>query len=258
MMHTVSVRLPSGNVVQILDCSIFGRADIGPHADACNASRRQFSLQIIDKKVVVTSLSLVNPTKILRAPASTPINGPPSAELLTYGKRAGLDPGDRVLLLATDPSTAMELIGERTNGEEAGVLKESHRPSVASRSIPPSGQVVLILAGLQGAGKSTFSKRLVEAGPPGKWTRVNQDTAGAGGRRGTREDCLVAAREALRRGGSIVVDRTNADEWQRAHFIRLAVEEGAAPHCVFLDLPAKACAARAAARTDHEGGLQVQ
>jgi hypothetical protein len=56
------------------------------------------------------------------------------------------------------------------------------------------------------AGKSTFALQL-SARSSRLWVRVNQDTAGKGGKRGTRQQCVAAARAALRAGRNVVVDR---------------------------------------------------
>lgn len=60
-------------------------------------------------------------------------------------------------------------------------------------------------------GKSTFASHL-SARSSRLWVRVNQDTAGKGGKRGTRQQCVAAARAALRAGRNVVVDR-----WVRTH-----------------------------------------
>lgn len=49
----------------------------------------------------------------------------------------------------------------------------------------------------------------------------------ADGKRGTREQCLEAARQALGRGDSVLIDRTNVTQDQRRPFVRLAAQQGA-------------------------------
>jgi aprataxin len=126
---------------------------------------------------------------------------------------------------------------------------------------PPESPPLLVLVGLQGAGKSTFAAALqARAGAGGsgapRWARVCQDVIAGPGRRGTRAQCVAAAAAALRRGEGVVIDRTNVTAEQRADFLAAARAAGAPAHCVFLDLPAAACAARAAGRAAHEGGVQ--
>ena len=70
--------------------------------------------------------------------------------------------------------------------------------------------VMLIMVGLPGSGKSTFSLEL-EAKGADTWVRVNQDSI-RNGARGKRKDCLVAARAALQKGANCVIDRTNLDK----------------------------------------------
>lgn len=84
---------------------------------------------------------------------------------------------------------------------------------------------MLVLVGVQGSGKSTFSQKLIEGAAAGscKWVRVNQDSVN-NGRRGTREMCLAAAQSALTSGRSAIIDRTNIDASQRKPFLTLARE----------------------------------
>ena len=56
------------------------------------------------------------------------------------------------------------------------------------------------------SGKSTFAQQL-SAASSRSWVRVNQDTAGKGGKRGTRQQCVKAAQTALATGRNVVVDR---------------------------------------------------
>jgi hypothetical protein len=178
------------------------------------------------------------------------------------------------------------------------------------------------------AGKSTFSQKLTQRSP-GAWVRVNQDSIGAGGKRGSRQQCVRAAQRALASRQSVIVDRCglahdapaapwehppacahplavsrgamrsecvspspqatparlssrqahatpahhtacsppspphpasccrcNVDTSQRVDFMQLARRMGLRAHAIVLRLPVKLCTARAAQRTDHEGGVQ--
>lgn len=79
-----------------------------------------------------------------------------------------------------------------------------------------SEQIVLILVGLVGSGKSTFALALERHFP--KFRRCNQDELG------NRRRVEAQARSALRQGLSVCIDRTNIDETQRAHWVNIAHE----------------------------------
>ncbi|KAJ1631906.1 hypothetical protein T492DRAFT_993005 [Pavlovales sp. CCMP2436] len=85
--------------------------------------------------------------------------------------------------------------------------------------------MLLLLCGPPGSGKSTFCEELLRccsvAGDPALtgWTVVCQDTAGAGGLKpGKRVKVEAAAKAGLVCGQGVVVDRTNINPTQRAHF----------------------------------------
>ena len=220
------------------------------------------------------------------------------------GQSRQLAPGDRVLLLACDPSMYVELVscdlagGGGSDGAATAAAAEDRagsRPSklprlgdeqpaqqdgqpeqqqqqdgqqqqsgqqqqdgqkqqqqqqqapAAGAVAAAGGPVVLVLVGVQGAGKSTFCDALIQRTqqqqqqgqqkgqpqgqpqrlPAPRWVRVNQDSIAGPGRRGTREQCLDAARAALQRGDSCLIDRTNVDQDQRRPFVRLAQQQGA-------------------------------
>ncbi len=96
-------------------------------------------------------------------------------------------------------------------------------PEAASTAgVPP---VIVILVGVPGSGKSTFCAQLMARGST-SWVRVNQDSI-SNGKRGSKQQCLAAARAAVLAGHSCVVDRCHQDAQQRSDFIKLAV----ALHC---------------------------
>ncbi|KAL0039207.1 hypothetical protein WJX77_011408 [Trebouxia sp. C0004] len=74
--------------------------------------------------------------------------------------------------------------------------------------------------------------------------------------RGSKQQCLAAARNAVLAGHNCIVDRCHQDAQQRSDFIRLAAGLHCEAHAIVLGLPAKVCAGRTAARMDHEGGVQ--
>ncbi|KAI1789450.1 AAA domain-containing protein [Ganoderma leucocontextum] len=122
--------------------------------------------------------------------------------------------------------------------------------------LPPGRKVVLILVGLVASGKSTFAQALERYFP--QFRRCNQDELG------DRRSVEALARQSLREGLSVVIDRTNFDESQRATWIRIA---GEVPRTfvwvIVFDTPYEVCAVRLRNRTDHptittpELGLEV-
>ncbi|ORY78016.1 AAA domain-domain-containing protein [Leucosporidium creatinivorum] len=80
----------------------------------------------------------------------------------------------------------------------------------------PAPQQLLILAGVVGSGKSTFSKALAKQLP--NWSRVNQDDLG------DRRACEAMVRSGLAAGKSVVVDRQNFDEAQRRTWLEIGTE----------------------------------
>ncbi|KAI8971271.1 AAA domain-containing protein [Trametes punicea] len=128
--------------------------------------------------------------------------------------------------------------------------------SSSTSTVPISEQIVLILVGLIGSGKSTFAQALERYYP--KFCRCSQDDLG------DRRSVEGLARRSLREGLSVVIDRTNFDESQRATWINIAREfPPAQPWVIVFDIPYEICAARIAERTGHptitspELGLQV-
>ncbi|KAI0371406.1 P-loop containing nucleoside triphosphate hydrolase protein [Pilatotrama ljubarskyi] len=122
--------------------------------------------------------------------------------------------------------------------------------------LPPGQQVVLILVGLIGSGKSRFAQALEQYFP--EFRRCSQDDLG------DRRSVEALARRSLREGLSVCIDRTNFDESQRATWINIAREfPQAQPWVIVFDVPFEVCAARIAERTGHptitspELGMQV-
>ncbi|EFJ51495.1 hypothetical protein VOLCADRAFT_120448 [Volvox carteri f. nagariensis] len=153
--------------------------------------------------------------------------------------------------------TAGRKAAEENAGRKAGgklgraVMRGIGNGRPPSQTAPP---VLLLLAGLPGSGKSTFSRELLAASPVA-WVHVNQDAI-RDGKPGTREQCIAAVRTALGEGACCVVDRCHQDGAQRASMRAVAAECGLAVHCVALQLPEGLCAKRVSDRTGHPGGLQ--
>ena len=81
-------------------------------------------------------------------------------------------------------------------GEETGTGKDTRK------GIGTKKEIVLLVA-TAAAGKSTYAAAFVAKVAPDTYIIVNQDTLG------TRPKCLEAARQALEKGLSVVVDNTN-------------------------------------------------
>ncbi|KAJ7880312.1 P-loop containing nucleoside triphosphate hydrolase protein [Mycena olivaceomarginata] len=110
--------------------------------------------------------------------------------------------------------------------------------------IPAGKQVVLILVGLIGSGKSTFAQALEEHFP--EIRRCNQDDLG------DRRAVEHLTRATLQNGSSACIDRTNFDASQRAHWIKIAREfPGTLVWVLVFDTPKDVCASRLRTRTQH-------
>ncbi|KAJ7281888.1 P-loop containing nucleoside triphosphate hydrolase protein [Mycena rebaudengoi] len=113
-----------------------------------------------------------------------------------------------------------------------------------SSSVSGGRLVVLILVGLIGSGKSTFAQALEDNMP--EFKRCNQDDLG------DRRQVENLARASLRTGSSVVIDRTNFDSSQRAHWIKIAREfPGTLIWVIVFDTPKDVCATRLQTRTEH-------
>ncbi|XP_042487098.1 transcription factor bHLH140 isoform X2 [Macadamia integrifolia] len=113
--------------------------------------------------------------------------------------------------------------------------------------------IVVILIGAPGSGKSTFCENVMSAARR-PWVRICEDTIGKG-KAGTKVQCLSSAAGALKDGKSVFIDRCNLEKEQRAEFVKLSGLH-VDVHAVVLDLPAKLCISRSVARSGHEGKLQ--
>ncbi|KAL1931000.1 hypothetical protein VTP01DRAFT_10137 [Rhizomucor pusillus] len=106
---------------------------------------------------------------------------------------------------------------------------------------------VLILVGLPGSGKSTFSNSLVKY--KSDWRRVNQDDLGS------RKRCEHECRKYLRQQLNVVIDRCNFDPQQRSTWIRIANEFQVPVDCIIFSADQKTCADRILDRVEHPTGV---
>lgn len=106
-------------------------------------------------------------------------------------------------------------------------------------------QMVLLLCGIPGSGKSTISRRILSALPASvrrQWVSLNQDVIGP------RKKMERLTEQALAAGSSVIIDRCNFDAEQRAHWVRIAAQHGVtACYCVVVPhaLDINLCVARA-------------
>ncbi|ESO88114.1 hypothetical protein LOTGIDRAFT_126696 [Lottia gigantea] len=90
------------------------------------------------------------------------------------------------------------------------------------------GQEVVIMVGCPASGKSTFRKRHFE---PHGYVAVNRDTMG------TQEKCIKAAKEALKKGKSVVADNTNPSVSARQPYVEMAESKGIPCRCFYMQTP---------------------
>ena len=113
------------------------------------------------------------------------------------------------------------------------------------------GNILLVLVGLPGSGKSHFSSKLCAQDK--KWTRVCQDILKS------REKCKTAVYDALSRGQSVVIDRTNVTAEQRSVWIDIAKKHNVPCFCLSLRSDAKCeishLTSRCVNRDSHEGNF---
>jgi predicted kinase len=120
----------------------------------------------------------------------------------------------------------------------------------------PSKQKMIIMVGVPGSGKSTVANRLIKMNQ--NWIRVNQDELK------TRKACEHVARDNLKKGKSIIVDRCNFDIQQRNVWIKLASEFSVTDiRCLYFKIPLNICKQRITVREDHptipkgDSGIQI-
>ena len=227
------------------------RLGIDADADKFAVSRVQCEVSVMDDGAVLRVTSLgTNPTPWFPAAENH------ARRILAKGESATLHDGDGLGLVQTEPSPGSMRWRRETDTNPSRDEPAAKRPKTADEhtipnastaAVPPSRPVVLILVGPPGAGKSTLCASL----PASAWTTVNQDTIGKHGKPGSRDQCVSAVKRALTLGKHVAVDRCHLTEEQRAFFVAVARERGAAAHAVNLNLPRDVILDRVRRRADH-------
>lgn len=112
-----------------------------------------------------------------------------------------------------------------------------------SETVDGRGPELVVLVGLQGAGKSTLVQRYFAA----DHVVVSKDHWPHARRREQRQ--LRVVEEHLQEGRSVVVDNTSASVDRRTGLVTLANRLGVPARAVFVDTPVAVCQQRNARRT---------
>eukprot|EP01064_Diplonema_japonicum_P008638 TRINITY_DN16073_c0_g1_i1.p1 TRINITY_DN16073_c0_g1~~TRINITY_DN16073_c0_g1_i1.p1 ORF type:complete len:981 (+),score=235.85 TRINITY_DN16073_c0_g1_i1:37-2979(+) len=112
----------------------------------------------------------------------------------------------------------------------------------ATKPAPEVG--VLLLCGLPGSGKSTFSAQLAKRG----WIVISQDVLGS------QAECTKLLEKSLKHNHSVVIDRCNVTPSERKLWVqraRAAYQGAMRIETAFMDVPPSLCKTRVAARKAH-------
>jgi len=141
-----------------------------------------------------------------------------------------------------------------------------HSTDISNKQRPQ--QILILLVGVQGSGKSTFCRQVLfgnnfEDNRFGNkninWVWLSQDTIN-NGKPGKREKVECEVRKELQKGNSIVLDRMHLNPEQRQSMIENVVNEENKPnvqiHIVVFNPPKEVIARRVRNRTNHPGKVE--
>eukprot|EP01039_Chlorochromonas_danica_P005367 gene5367-5903_t len=144
--------------------------------------------------------------------------------------------------------------------QTTGVDSTSSAVQRLATLVQDAHQIVVVLCGIPGSGKSTFCHNLIQRaatnsetiGRTCSWMTFNQDKLGS------RKAVYNQALTAVQQGYHIVIDRCNFDQSQRSHWIELARNHARySPTIVSIVMPdfdnVNLCADRAYRRGDSDG-----
>ena len=137
----------------------------------------------------------------------------------------------------------------------AGSAVDVNRGRGASRrASKPAGQRprLLMLVGLPGSGKSTFTKAVCDSRGEARcpWVVVSQDDLGS--RRACEEAVgAVLGGRGRKTGQSVILDRCNCSPKDRHEWLQIAMVEPQEAAVIFFDYNADVCRDRVAQREDH-------
>ncbi|WVF68455.1 hypothetical protein IAT40_003221 [Kwoniella sp. CBS 6097] len=183
------------------------------------------------------------------------------------------------------PASAAQTLSSSIAMDPQDVFQPYHQIQRQSQTQydSPQPQIMLVLVGLPGSGKTTFAEALVAStetfgqdqghgygddhdqlsadDPMRRWVRASQDDAQS--RR--RQECEARVRWALGEGCNVIVDRVGFDPIQRSHFISIADSMTPRPlvYCLTLSVSHPTLESRLFSRTSHptipdaETGLRV-
>lgn len=202
-----------------------------------------------------------NITKSFFVGDSADLNDEQGGVDLRFATAVGMKYGDGSELQFYEPS---QLFGTSDSVRRASAKSVEHaitpppNEALAARAALLGGYyaktpIMLLLCGVQGSGKSFFCERLLCASTD-NWVHLSQDTIN-NGKPGKREQVQAQAREAIKNGKCVVVDRMHLDPSQRKYFIDLAKSLDASVHVAVLQPPKNVIFERVRCRKNHPSNV---